>query len=66
MLMAPFLPDKKSTVHFGIAIDINRRHAGGFETHRAAPVGILSLIGNIEMFTEETIDEGAFFFVVGH
>lgn len=66
MLMAPLLADKKRTVHFGIAIDVNRWHAGGFEAYCPAAIGILSLIGNKEVLAEEAINEGSFFFVVGH
>lgn len=66
MLMAPLLADKKRTVHFGIGIDVNRRHARGFETYCAATIGKPSFIGNIEVLTEETINKGSFFFVVGH
>jgi len=66
MLMAPLLADKKSAVHFGIAVNVNRRHTGGFEAYCPAAIGIPSLIGNKEMLAKEAINQGSFCFFVSH
>lgn len=66
MMMAPLFANKKRAVHSGIFMDVNRRHADGFETHRAAAIGKFYLIGNIEVLTEKTINERTCFFIVFH
>jgi len=66
MVMTSFLKDKEGAVHFGIVIHIHGRHSDGFEARGVATIGELSLIGNIEVFTEKTIDERSTFFAVCH
>jgi hypothetical protein len=63
----PFFLNKKTALHIGIYVDINRGHPDGFKADNAAPIRVPLLIGNIKMFTGKTIDMLCFLSVVfGH
>ena len=59
-----FFLNKKAAFHIGIDININRRHADGFEANNSAAVREFLFICDIKMFAGKTIDMLCFFIAV--
>jgi len=62
--LLPFFLDKKAAFHIGIDINIDGRHADGFEADNAAAVREFLFICDIKMLAGKTVDMLHSFIVV--